>query len=135
MGIPGEGISALWRNRLGDVAQFLNQRHGSKYLILNLSEDGYTDIKFAGKVEYYGTHSSNYTHYMIQAGRITTHPLWCYSNKSPNEWANGCKWIPKMLWWFIVRLVEGELDWLFRVTCFQVRMIFPQPDENISRNI
>ena len=37
MAFPGTGITSLYRNKLEDVADFLNQKHRNNYLILNIS--------------------------------------------------------------------------------------------------
>jgi phosphatidylinositol-3,4,5-trisphosphate 3-phosphatase/dual-specificity protein phosphatase PTEN len=37
MAFPGTGITSIYRNKLNDVADFLNQKHPNNYLILNLS--------------------------------------------------------------------------------------------------
>ena len=46
MAFPGTGITSLYRNKLIDVADFLNQRHSNNYLILNLSGYVYDIGKF-----------------------------------------------------------------------------------------
>ena len=46
MAFPGSGITSLYRNKLIDVANFLNQTHPNNYLILNLSGYIYDIGKF-----------------------------------------------------------------------------------------
>ena len=46
MAFPGTGITSIYRNKLNDVADFLNQKHPNNYLILNLSGYKYEIEKF-----------------------------------------------------------------------------------------
>ena len=46
MAFPGTGITSLYRNKLIDVANFLNQTHPNNYLVLNLSGYVYDIGKF-----------------------------------------------------------------------------------------
>ena len=54
MGIPGEKFDSLYRNHINDVANYLNYRHSTNYMIYNLSEKKYDYIKFNDQVKEYG---------------------------------------------------------------------------------
>ncbi|CAG9333132.1 unnamed protein product [Blepharisma stoltei] len=51
MSIPGEGVHKLYRNSLSSVSKYLNERHGGKYRILNLSGISYDYSKFSDSVK------------------------------------------------------------------------------------
>ena len=51
MAFPGTGITSIYRNKLNDVADFLNQKHQNNYLILNLSGYKYEIEKFNKVIE------------------------------------------------------------------------------------
>jgi protein-tyrosine phosphatase len=53
MGYPTSFPQSVVRNSLTDVANFLNERHGKNYLLINLSNKKYDISKFEGKVEEY----------------------------------------------------------------------------------
>ena len=46
MAFPGSGLYGLIRNNINDVSNFLNERHGKNYLVVNLSGIKYDDSKF-----------------------------------------------------------------------------------------
>ena len=46
MAFPGSGITSLYRNKLSDVADFLNKKHSNNYLVINLSGYEYNIEKF-----------------------------------------------------------------------------------------
>lgn len=46
MSYPAEGLATNWRNKLTDVCKFLNERHGSQFLVLNLSCQKYSYEKY-----------------------------------------------------------------------------------------
>lgn len=51
MAMPGEGlIQTVYRNELSEVSKFLNEHHGDKYKVINLSQKAYTYSKFNKKV-------------------------------------------------------------------------------------
>lgn len=50
MGLPAQGIESVYRNPIDEVARFLNNRHGSNYMIFNLSERKYNYDMFEGRV-------------------------------------------------------------------------------------
>jgi len=50
MALPAEGIiSSTYRNELSEVAKFLHEYHGDKYMVVNLSQKKYSYDKFGGK--------------------------------------------------------------------------------------
>ena len=51
MAFPATGITSLYRNKLEDVADFLNQKHKNNYLILNVSGYKYQIEKFNKVIE------------------------------------------------------------------------------------
>mmetsp|Transcript_4526 Transcript_4526/g.28756 ORF Transcript_4526/g.28756 Transcript_4526/m.28756 type:complete len:485 (-) Transcript_4526:2334-3788(-) len=54
MAFPGTGTTALYRNRAKDVRKFLEQRHGSRYRVINLcAEKHYDSSVFGGRVDSY----------------------------------------------------------------------------------
>ncbi|EDV26470.1 uncharacterized protein TRIADDRAFT_54505 [Trichoplax adhaerens] len=54
MSIPGEGIHALYRNKIEDVVGLLNHKHGKKYIVFNLSTETYDFNKFDNQVLEFG---------------------------------------------------------------------------------
>jgi len=54
MGVPGEGVSLIWRNSIDAVSSFLYEQHGENFKIFNVSEDAYNYEKFGNKVVWYG---------------------------------------------------------------------------------
>jgi len=50
MCFPSTGLEGLYRNNIDDVVNFLESRHGTKYVILNLSGRPYDYTKFSNKV-------------------------------------------------------------------------------------
>lgn len=54
MGFPSENIEAFYRNSIGEVERFLEERHKDHYRVYNLcKEKHYAEDKFKGKfVEY-----------------------------------------------------------------------------------
>ena len=46
MAFPGSGFYGLIRNNINDVSNFLNERHGENYLVINLSGTKYDNSKF-----------------------------------------------------------------------------------------
>jgi len=50
MAFPASGFESLYRNHVDDVANFLNERHNSDFLIFNLSGKKYDNNKFKNKV-------------------------------------------------------------------------------------
>jgi hypothetical protein len=41
MGYPGDGVHSSYRNKVEDVARFLNEYHGGHYKVFNVSEEKY----------------------------------------------------------------------------------------------
>lgn len=55
MGFPAEGVAGKYRNNMGDVQKFLNQKSPRRYRIYNLcSEIGYDHAKFENRVARFG---------------------------------------------------------------------------------
>lgn len=50
MAFPGTGVETVYRNNIDDVAKFLKERHGSNFLVINLSGKKYDPKKFNEKV-------------------------------------------------------------------------------------
>jgi phosphatidylinositol-3,4,5-trisphosphate 3-phosphatase/dual-specificity protein phosphatase PTEN len=50
MAFPGEGFYGLIHNDINDVAEFLKERHGESYLVINLSGKKYDYSKFNNNV-------------------------------------------------------------------------------------
>lgn len=53
MAYPGSGIQGLIRNNINDVSNFLKERHGNNYLVINLSYKSYDNSKFNNNVSEY----------------------------------------------------------------------------------
>ncbi len=51
MAYPGSGLEKIIRNSIDEVSLFLNERHGSNYLVINLSGKKYDKEKFNNKVK------------------------------------------------------------------------------------
>jgi phosphatidylinositol-3,4,5-trisphosphate 3-phosphatase/dual-specificity protein phosphatase PTEN len=50
MSYPSSGLESMYRNPIERVADFLNERHGNKYWIINTSERAtYDKRKFGGR--------------------------------------------------------------------------------------
>ena len=49
MAFPGSGLEKIIRNSIDEVSLFLNERHGSNYLVINLSGKKYDKEKFKKK--------------------------------------------------------------------------------------
>ena len=54
MAFPASGIESIYRNNIDEVAQFIKEKHGSNYKIINLSNRKYDYTKFDNKVDEYG---------------------------------------------------------------------------------
>ena len=54
MGLPSSGLESVYRNKIDEVAQFLDDKHKDHYLIVNLSETTYDYSKFHGQVIDFG---------------------------------------------------------------------------------
>ena len=50
MGFPGSGLQLIYRNNLKEVADYFNETHPHKFLIVNISENTYDANKFQGNV-------------------------------------------------------------------------------------
>lgn len=50
MGFPASGMEGLYRNRMQDVANFLQDRHGDNYRVVNTSSRTYDYSKFGDRV-------------------------------------------------------------------------------------
>ena len=50
MAFPASGIKTIYRNKLEDVSNFLNEKHSNHFMILNLSGNKYDSVKFNGCV-------------------------------------------------------------------------------------
>ena len=50
MAFPGDGFYGLIRNNIDDVSNFLKERHGKNYLVINLSGKKYDNSKFNNNV-------------------------------------------------------------------------------------
>jgi len=48
MSFPAEGVDKMYRNDLSTVGQFLKERHGSRFIVINLSCKKYTTYKIFG---------------------------------------------------------------------------------------
>ena len=53
MAYPGSGFQSIIRNNINDVSNFLNERHGTNYRVLNLSGQKYDNSKFNNQVSEY----------------------------------------------------------------------------------
>jgi phosphatidylinositol-3,4,5-trisphosphate 3-phosphatase and dual-specificity protein phosphatase PTEN len=53
MAFPASGFEQVYRNRISDVAGFLQERHGENYYVLNVSGRGYDGSAFGGRVQDY----------------------------------------------------------------------------------
>ena len=51
MAYLGSGLEKIIRNSIDEVSLFLNERHGSNYLVINLSGKKYDKEKFNNKVK------------------------------------------------------------------------------------
>eukprot|EP00730_Choanoeca_flexa_P020392 TRINITY_DN9962_c0_g2_i1.p1 TRINITY_DN9962_c0_g2~~TRINITY_DN9962_c0_g2_i1.p1 ORF type:complete len:845 (+),score=224.47 TRINITY_DN9962_c0_g2_i1:199-2733(+) len=54
MSLPATGLQATYRNKLTDVANFLTARHGSCYMIINVSDKSYDISEFKNQVLDFG---------------------------------------------------------------------------------
>ncbi|EDQ84558.1 uncharacterized protein MONBRDRAFT_12682 [Monosiga brevicollis MX1] len=54
MSLPATGLQAAYRNNLKDVAAFLNSKHGSNYMIFNVSDKKYDIEEFHNQVLDFG---------------------------------------------------------------------------------
>lgn len=50
MSLPAQGFKALYKNSIENVAQFLREKHGENYLIVNLGDHQYDQEFFSGNV-------------------------------------------------------------------------------------
>ena len=50
MAFPGSGVETVYRNNIDEVSKFLSERHGSNYLVINISGKKYDTKKFNEKV-------------------------------------------------------------------------------------
>ena len=50
MAFPASGFKSLYRNKIEEVTQFLNEKHDENFLVLNLSGNEYNKSMFKGKV-------------------------------------------------------------------------------------
>ena len=50
MAYPASGVESLYRNKMDDVAEFLNSKHKDKYYVINTSNRKYDYTKFNSKV-------------------------------------------------------------------------------------
>jgi hypothetical protein len=50
MSLPATGLQATYRNKLTDVANFLTARHGTCYMIINVSDKSYDISEFKNQV-------------------------------------------------------------------------------------
>ena len=50
MSYPAQGIEAVYRNKLKDVAQLLESKHKDKYSIINVSDKSYDTSFFKNQV-------------------------------------------------------------------------------------
>ena len=55
MGFPGSGLQLIYRNNIKQVADFFNENHAQKFLIVNISENTYDANKFQGNVLHINT--------------------------------------------------------------------------------
>lgn len=53
MAFPASGLESTYRNSIEDVANYLNKKHGKKYMIINVSMRKYEYEKFGGRVKDY----------------------------------------------------------------------------------
>ncbi len=51
MAFPGDGFEKIIRNDIEDVSNFLRERHGKNYIIINLSGKQYDKDKFNNNVK------------------------------------------------------------------------------------
>jgi hypothetical protein len=52
MSYPGTNFETFWRNDSAEVKRFLNENHGEKYFIFNVSETKYDSKIFDEKVHH-----------------------------------------------------------------------------------
>ncbi len=50
MSFPGRGVASIYRNRCEDVIAYLQSKHSSDYLVLNLSNREYPQDDWSGQV-------------------------------------------------------------------------------------
>ena len=50
MSYPAQGLEAVYRNKLKDVAELLESKHKDKYLIINVSDRSYDTSFFKNQV-------------------------------------------------------------------------------------
>ena len=50
MAYPASGCEQIYRNRITDVSEFLNEKHGEHYYVINLSGRPYDYSYFGGRV-------------------------------------------------------------------------------------
>ena len=50
MSYPAQGLEAVYRNKLKDVAELLESKHKDKYLIINVSDRSYDTSFFRNQV-------------------------------------------------------------------------------------
>lgn len=43
MSFPASGLESCYRNKIGDVAKFLKEHHGTNYRVINLSNRKYNE--------------------------------------------------------------------------------------------
>lgn len=84
MAFPGSGIETLYRNPVDTVVQFLNERHGRDYLIINLSGKTIPKNKFPREVLYCIIHRL----LTIAAGLIIMRRRWCFCSKFVKKYTN-----------------------------------------------
>ena len=53
MAFPASGFESVYRNKIEDVSKFIKEKHGSNFLIINLSNRKYDYTKFDNQVEEY----------------------------------------------------------------------------------
>ena len=51
MAFPGDGFEKIIRNDIEDVSNFLSERHGKNYIVINLSGKQYDKSKFNNNVK------------------------------------------------------------------------------------
>ena len=50
MAFPASGFESVYRNKIEDVSKFIKEKHGSNFLIINLSDRKYDYTKFDNQV-------------------------------------------------------------------------------------
>ena len=83
MSFPASGMESCYRNKIGEVANFLDTKHPGHYKIINLSNRKYDYGKFKGKVDSYWW-EDHHAPEMTVIFEIW-YEIYSYVNKSPDN--------------------------------------------------